>query len=336
MPANVGEMFYYGEIPWHKQGLELASPATMRDALKAGGLNWEVGEMALMTCDDPPSPVPMRKAIVRLDRPAGDAGRVLGVVHQGFHPVQNRDGALLFDAIFGQGKAVYHTGGYLGDGEVVWLLAKIDKTLHIAKDDVVEPYALFANSHNGTRALTISLTTVRVVCQNTLEMALRRGDLGEKFRRAHDASHLEHAAAAQEFWGAVMTRLDGIAKDFVRLTEVRCQDEVFDDILRSLLPIPRKPRNIERNPGLKKAHEKRVADVQKARDDIGRLRTEGKGMDLEGSKGTFWGVLNAITEYVDHHRKVKGDRWSYAILGSGMDLKVRTYRLIQERAKGAA
>jgi phage/plasmid-like protein (TIGR03299 family) len=163
MPDNIGEMFYTGEMPWHGKGLALARPATVEEALRAGGLDWRVGEADLLTADGLPSPAPMRKAMVRLDRPLGHQERVLGVVHRGFQPLQNRDGAILFDAIFGGGKAVYHTGGYLGRGHVVWLLAKINKPLQIAQGDIVQPYALFANSHDGSMAIHIRLTTVRVV-----------------------------------------------------------------------------------------------------------------------------------------------------------------------------
>ena len=112
MPVNVGEMFYTGAVPWHGKGLALSKPATVEEALKAGGLKWDVGQVELLTADDPPSPVPTRRAIVRLDRPPGHEHRVLGVAHRGFKPVQNREAAALFDAIFGRSKAVYHTGGY--------------------------------------------------------------------------------------------------------------------------------------------------------------------------------------------------------------------------------
>jgi Domain of unknown function (DUF932) len=81
---------------------------------------------------------------------------------------------MLFDAIFGRGEAVYETGGYLGNGEITWLLARIHRPLQITRDDIVQPYALLANSHDGSIAFTISLTTVRVVCQNTLAVALKR------------------------------------------------------------------------------------------------------------------------------------------------------------------
>lgn len=335
MTANVGEMFYTGEVPWHGLGVALAKPADLDEALKVGGLNWRVGEVDLLTADDPPSPVAKRKAIVREDRPAGDERRVLGVAHREFRPIQNRDAAMLFDAIFGHGKRVYHTGGYLGAGEVVWLLAKIDKTLHIADDDVVQPYALMANSHDGSMAFNIRLTTVRVVCQNTLSIAMRER-LGQGFRRAHQGSLADHAAAAQEFFSATLRELDSVAQAFTSLTQRRCADARFGEILLALIPDPKKPRNVDRYPGLKRAWEKQCEAAVTARAKITELRSSGKGQQLKGSAGTLWGVLNAVLEYVDHHSKTDQSRLAYSLLGDGMDLKVRAFRAVQEELKKAA
>jgi phage/plasmid-like protein (TIGR03299 family) len=332
MPANVTEMFYTGTTPWHGLGVSLAQPATLDEALKVGGLNWQVGEVELMTADDPPSPVPRRKALVRLDRPPGHPGRVVGVAHQGFVPVQNRDAALLFEAIFGHGGRVYHTGGYLGAGEVIWLLARIDRTLRIGRDDVVEPYALMANSHDGSMAFNIRLTTIRVVCQNTLALAMQER-LGQHFRRSHQGSFAEHAEAARDFFQATLHELDFVAEIFTSLSKRPCDDEQFREILDAILPEPRKPRNPARNPGLVRAWEHRVAEVQAARRRIAELRENGKGAALDGSRGTLWGALNAVLEYVDHHREVNGSRVSYALLGDGIDLKVRALSLIREAAE---
>jgi phage/plasmid-like protein (TIGR03299 family) len=329
-------MFYTGETPWHGLGIRLAQPATLEEALKCGGLNWDVGEVSLLTADDPPSPVVKRKAIVRLDRPPGHERRVLGVAHLGFQPLQNRDGALLFDAIFGRGEPVYHTGGYLGDGEVVWLLARINKPLEIASGDVVQPYALFANSHDGSMAFNIRLTTVRVVCRNTLALAMRDKKFGTQFRRAHQGTLQEHAAAAQEFFSATLKELDFVAGAFTRLTRRSCDDAKFHEIIVALLPEPKKPQKAERNPGLLKAWENRVDEIRQARKKIAELRDSGKGMQLEGSRGTFWGVLNAVLEFVDHHKEIKGSRLSYALMGDGMDLKVKAFQLIQREAAQAA
>ncbi|SRR5579871_1289068 len=335
MSANVGEMFYTGEVPWHGLGVALAKPATLDEALKVGGLNWRVDEVDLITADDPPSPVSRRKALVRSDRDRGDSRRVLGVAHRGFKPIQNRDAGLLFDAIFGQGKHVYHTGGYLGDGEVVWLLARIDKKLEIGKDDIVEPYALMANSHDGSMAFNIRLTTVRVVCQNTLGTAMKE-HIAPVFRRSHQGSLLGHAHAAQEFFAATMSELDSVTQSFVRLAQVKCVDTKFKEILTTLLPLPKKPQNVDKNPGLRRAWEKKTADVQNAQKKITELRESGKGMNLPGSRGTFWGVLNAIIEFIDHYKEVDGPRITFALLGDGMDLKMKAFQMLQREVEKAA
>jgi hypothetical protein len=79
-----------------------------------------------------------------------------------------------------------------------------------------------------------------------------------------------------------------------------------------------------------------VAEIQGARKKISELRENGKGMELAGSRGTFWGVLNAVLEYVDHHRKIEGPRISYVLLGGGMELKTRAFSVIQEQVAKAA
>jgi hypothetical protein len=79
-----------------------------------------------------------------------------------------------------------------------------------------------------------------------------------------------------------------------------------------------------------------VANIEEARTAIGRLRLSGEGMNLPSCRGTFWGVLNAITEYVDHHRACKTDRFSYALLGDGSDLKMKAYKIIREISVTAA
>ena len=106
MPANVGRMFYYGDVPWHGEGKKLDKPATLEVALLEGGLNWIVARVGLQTCDPARTSVFNRQAIVRTDIPAGNPNRVLGVVHRGFRPIQNQEGADLFDQLLKPHKAV--------------------------------------------------------------------------------------------------------------------------------------------------------------------------------------------------------------------------------------
>ena len=146
----------------------------------------------------------------------------------------------------------------------------------------------------------------------------------------------EHAAAAQEFFKATLKELDFVATSFTRLTQRSCDDAKFHEIIVALLPEPKKPQKAESNPGLLKAWENRVEEIRRARKKIAELRESGKGMQLEGSRGTFWGVLNAVLEFVDHHKEIKGSRLSYALMGDGMDLKVKAFQLIQREAAQAA
>ena len=173
---------------------------------------------------------------------------------------------------------------------------------------------------------------MRVVCQNTLAMALRERKFGEQFRRSHQGGFRQHAEAAQQFFASTLKELDYVAENFVRLSNKTCRDDVFEGILTALLPEPKKPRNADANPGLRRAWETNVERVQKAHKEISTLRQSGRGMDLAGSKGTFWGVLNAVLEFVDHHQETNGSRVAYALLGDGMDLKLRAFNEILKKA----
>lgn len=172
MAHNIGKMFYYGEIPWHELGNKVDQPATAEVALEKGGLDWKVELVKIQTAGTPSTPITRRMAVVRTDKDVEDPTRVLGIVHPGFRPMQNCEGIQLLEWLLGEGQNIYHTDGYLGKGEVVWVMARLPGDLTIRGRDIAEPYLLFSNSHDGTRAIDLRLTTVRVVCQNTLNLAL--------------------------------------------------------------------------------------------------------------------------------------------------------------------
>jgi hypothetical protein len=90
MAHNIGKMFYVGAVPWHKLGTHCPDPRTLDDAIEKGGLDFNVSMLPLSLQDEAQSCVPQRKALVRDDRDPGQPGRVLGVVHPKFKPLQNR------------------------------------------------------------------------------------------------------------------------------------------------------------------------------------------------------------------------------------------------------
>ncbi len=335
MAHHIGEMFYHGDRPWHGLGAPLKQPANMEEALTAGSLGWEVELVPLSIASEPDSKVPHRVAVVRKDRKPGEEGRVIGVVHPGFRPLQNHAGANLFDSLFGQGERVYHTGGYLKNGEVVWLLAKLPTDIQIQGEDVVVPYLLYSNSHDGSKAIDIRLTTVRVVCHNTLTVALNKNAAGKAFRRAHSGSYKIVAEEAKAFFYVSMKQTKELQNIFQQLAKTRCEEAEFEQFLNRLLPTPKKPATAKPGTSVLKAWDKRCATVDANRKQIQAVRRDGiPTQKIAPESPTWWGALNAVTGWVDHVQDIEGDRYAHSMMGQGDQLKTAALsRILKECVK---
>jgi phage/plasmid-like protein (TIGR03299 family) len=322
MAHAIGEMFYYGDRPWHGLGRRLDRPATLEEALTHGGLDWEVELLPLAVAAEADSFAPQRRAVVRTDRKPGEPGRVIGVVHPAFRPLQNRQGLQLFDALLGRGEPVYHTGGYLSLGEVVWLLARVPGDIVLNGDDVIEPYLLYSNSHDGSRAIDIRLTTVRVVCQNTLSLALAPKARSMALRRGHDGSHRLLAAEAKGFFKFVTKQCDETRELFSRLSQVACDQRAFERFVSQLLPDPARPSTAHSDSRVQRAFETRIASREADRREVASVFAHGiPDMQIEPAGETWWGALNTITAWVDHKQRIKGDRYAHRMFGAGDTLK---------------
>ena len=163
MSANVETMFYTREKPWHGLGTMVMEAPTSRDALKLAGLNWQVIQKELLTLDG--IPVPGFKANIR-----DTDNQVLGVVTDRYKVVQNEDAFAFTDALLGEG-VTYETAGSLQNGRRTWILAKLPHKYIISGDEIT-PYLVFMNSHDGSGAIKAAMTPIRVVCNNTLNLAL--------------------------------------------------------------------------------------------------------------------------------------------------------------------
>ena len=187
MSANVETMFYTRVAPWHGLGVCVESALNSNEAIEQSGLNWNVMQRPIMTSNY--TSIPGYKANVRdIDE------KVLGVVTDRYKVVQNAEAFAFTDSLLGEG-VHYETAGALQGGRKIWLLAKLpDK--YIIEGEQIEPYLVFSSSHDGNGAIKVAMTPVRVVCQNTLNIALataRRtwstvhvGDLARKMDDAHN------------------------------------------------------------------------------------------------------------------------------------------------------
>jgi phage/plasmid-like protein (TIGR03299 family) len=306
-------MAFYGETPWHDLGTRLDEPATAAEAIFAAGLDYDVELNSIVTTDG--IPVPQKRAVVRTD-----SSDVIGVVGNGYVPVQNRECFGFLDAIVADGGLKYHTAGALGKGERIWLLAKLPDEIRVKNcDDVVDKFLLLSNTHDGSSALRVFFTPIRVVCQNTLNMAEVRGR-SEGISILHRGDLVSKIREAQRVLGLAERFYDDAAERINHLASVYPTSDQLKQFFESLYPDPILSEN------------RRAKNV---RDKLFGLFESGIGQDMPEVKHTAWAAFNAVTEYVDHQRPTRGRddrersgrRLDSAWFGSGAKLKARAWNL---------
>lgn len=242
MAANVETMFYVREKPWHGIGTMVTEAPTSADALRLAGLDWTVEQTPVFTEDL--MEIPNYKANIRSTDKS-----VLGIVTDKYQIVQNAEAFEFTDSIVGEtenGVVTYETAGSLAGGRKIWLLAKMP-TQKILDDDI-EPYMCFSNTHDGSGAIRIAMTPIRVVCQNTLNLALNTAKRQWSTKHMGNMqSKLEEARLCLQLADKYMQNLDAEAD---RLANATLRKEQIDEILDELFPIDdnatdRKKRNVQ-------------------------------------------------------------------------------------------
>ena len=240
MAANIESMFYVRETPWHGLGTKVLEAPASKDALQLAGLDWRVLQEPIYTAME--ELVDGYKANVR------DSDRkVLGVVTDRYRVIQNDEAFAFTDELLGAG-VKYETAGSLQGGRKVWLLAHMPHE-YIISGERISPYLLFSNTHDGSGAIKVALTPIRVVCQNTLNLALARakrswsmihtGDIREKMQEAKDTLFL-----AEKY-------MDELGKEFEALRMRKLTDKQVMEYIEILLPIedgstPQQEKNMKR------------------------------------------------------------------------------------------
>lgn len=279
MSANVETMFYTREKPWHGLGTRVEEAPNSADALKLAGLDWNVKSESVF--DGRGIPISGYKANVRESDET-----VLGIVGEKYTIVQNVDAFAFTDSIIG-GDVRYETAGSLREGRQVWLLAKMP-TEKLAGDDT-DPYLCFTNSHDGTGAVRVCMTPVRVVCNNTLNLALQTAKRTWAMRHTESiASRLDEAKdclmLARKYMGGLSEYAEAAKKKQV-------SDEKLKEFLDELFPLGVSADAPE-------------AKVEKAKERQKKLHDEYMICywmpDLAAFRGTAWGAINAAADFAAH------------------------------------
>lgn len=307
MSANVESMFYVRETPWHGLGTKVMETPDSEGALIAAGLNWNVIQEPIFTGKN--EPIRGYKANIRdSDR------RVLGVVTDRYKVIQNHEAFAFTDELLGQGVR-YETAGSLQDGKKVWLLAHMPHE-YIISGERISPYLLFSNTHDGSGAIKVALTPIRVVCNNTLNLALstakrswsmvHTGDIRSKMQEARDTLFM-----AERY-------MDELGKEFEALRLKKLSDQKVMEYIEVLLPVedgstPQQIKNIER---LREDMKIRYFDAP----------------DLQDTGKNAYRFINAVSDFATHakplRRTVNYKENLFARTAEGNPLIDRAYQML--------
>lgn len=280
MSANVESMFYTREKPWHGLGTRVEEAPTSADALRLAGLDWEVLQEPIFT--EAGDAISGYKVNVR-DRDR----KVLGVVSDRYKIIQNREAFAFTDTLLGSGVR-YETAGSLQEGKRVWLLARLPREYIIAGERI-SPYLVFSNSHDGSGAVRVALTPIRVVCNNTLNLALEKASRSWSMIHTGNISDKMQEAKATLFMAE--TYMDSLGKEFENLRRQKITDSQLKEYVSQLLPLEKDATTIQEK------------NTLKLREDM--LNRYHNAPDLRGVENNAYRFINAVSDFATHAKPLR-------------------------------
>ena len=280
MAANVETMFYTREKPWHGLGVKVKEAPTSKDALIMAGLDWQVVQKPIMTEDG--TVIEGYKANIRdIDQ------RVLGVVSNRYKVVQNEEAFAFTDALLGEG-VTYETAGSLAAGRRTWMLAILPHRYIIAGDEI-SPYLVFMNSHDGSGAIKVAMTPIRVVCQNTLNLALSTAKRTWSTNHTGDISgKLEDARNTLQLANNYMVEL---GRGIEQLQQKKLTDKQVMEYIEQFFPVS-EDMSIQQRKNMVQLQE----DMKIRYFDAPDLRHVGKN---------GYRFINAVSDFATHSRPLR-------------------------------
>lgn len=366
MSHQVESMFSVKETPWHGLGVVIQNAPGIVEGIRLAGLDWEVRVDSLFR--DLPVVVtdPLTGELVTtLKRDTlDDFGKVfvrstdnsvLGIVGPNTHPLQNVKAFEWFQPFLDAKEAELTTAGSLCDGRKVWVMARLNRdNAEIVKGDEVAKFILLSNSHDGTTAIRVGFTPVRVVCANTLAMA--HGDKAsklirvrhsakvetnlEKIRDVMNAANAEFEATAEQYRFLASRQISQAdLRKYVKLVLDVDPDKSDDDLpKRTLAMIQEISDRHEKRTNMVYELAKQSQALQGATlDAIMRAFEEGRGTDNKASRGSYWTAYNAFTEWASYDRGHKQDtRLNSLWFGESARQNVKALEVALEMANAAA
>ena len=280
MAAEVETMFYTREKPWHGLGTMVLEAPDSQAALELAGLDWNVIQKSIETQDG--IPITGFKANLR-----DTDNRVLGVVTDRYKVVQNREAFAVTDGLLGEGVR-YETAGSLQEGRRTWLLAKLPQRYIISGDEIA-PYLVFMNSHDGTGSIKAAMTPIRVVCMNTLNLALSTA------KRSWSTNHTGNIAGKMEDARYTLLYADQymaeLGKAIDRMNRMKLSDRQVYEYIDALFPLVDQPTEQQ-----KKNLARMKEDLKERYFDAPDLKHVGKNA---------YRFVNAVSDFATHAKPLR-------------------------------
>lgn len=320
--AHEFETGFFRQTPaWHGLGNVIGDAPSIEEGIIQAGLDWEVETRDMWTTTERfgNTPVPERKAVVRMSDDS-----ILGTVGPDWTPLQNVKAFQFFEPLMTSGAIELEAAGSLKKGRVVWVLGKFKDEGEVVDGDKVRSYLLLSNAHDGSRAVTVQLTDIRVVCWNTLSMAHSLGDKGaeQSLRVRHMPNVVLGLDAVQRIIDCRSRQFQLSLNKYRKLASQKLPIEGLAKYVKEVLRL----EDVQPKAG-KKAREPRVIPV------IEELFLHGIGNEIPEIRGTYWAAFNAITEWQDYYRGKEENRLFYSWFGPH-DIKARALDVALEHCGG--
>ncbi|WP_454826716.1 DUF932 domain-containing protein [Paraburkholderia xenovorans] len=310
----IKSMAYVGETPWHGLGNQLAPNQPIEIWAKQADMDWRIESSEVRFVAGANGNLgsihafPEQRVLYR-----SDTKEPLSVVSSRYQVVQPRQILEFYKDLTEVGGFQLETAGVLKDGKKLWALARTGQSVALKGKDQVNGYLLLATACDGTLATTAQFTSVRVVCNNTLAIAL--GDSTGVVKVPHRSQF--DAQAVKRQLGIAVSSWDGFMVRMKALAERKVADSAAEAYFRRVLTYPAGGPNMPA-PATNDSAIRAVQALYAGR---------GKGATLPAASGTAWGLVNSITEFVDHQRRARSDdhRRDAAWFGAGATLKQKAW-----------
>lgn len=312
MAHLVEAMAYIGNEPWHGLGQRLSPNQPIERWQRDAGMDWQIREAPVLfnANQDEGSILNLRSNADTKVLYRSDNLEPLSVVSKRYQTVQPKEVLEFYRELVAAGGFELETAGVLKGGKKLWALAKTGQEAILKGGDKVMAYLLLATSSDGTLATTAQFTSIRVVCNNTLQLAVADSKVSVKVPHS---TKFDPILVKREL-GLGLSAWDRFNDSIKLLAERKVNRFETMNFLVEVLGDPALPLNLQPN--------------QKAIQNVYSLFSgAGKGADMASANGTAWGLLNGITEHVDSHRRSMSQdhRLDSAWFGVGAQIKAKAF-----------